>query len=114
MRSRETRSAAWRPAWTPTCPSRSIAKHSRPCSRKPACGKSFRFHEQPDRPAIDGRLAMILPEVVYKGRMGTFDVINPATSAVLDRAPDASVEDAARAIEKSVAAFASWKSKTAF
>ena len=46
--------------------------------------------------------------------MQTFDVINPATSAVLDRAPDASVDDAKHAIDKSVAAFASWKSKTAF
>jgi succinate-semialdehyde dehydrogenase / glutarate-semialdehyde dehydrogenase len=46
--------------------------------------------------------------------MKTFDVINPATSAVLDRAPDASVEEAKQAIERSVAAFASWKAKTAF
>src|SRR5215213_2434173 len=46
--------------------------------------------------------------------MKTFAVINPATSAVLDRAPDASVEEAKQAVEKSVAAFASWKTKTAF
>ena len=46
--------------------------------------------------------------------MATFDVINPATSAVLDRAPDASVADAEAALEKSVAAFASWKAKTPF
>jgi succinate-semialdehyde dehydrogenase/glutarate-semialdehyde dehydrogenase len=46
--------------------------------------------------------------------MKTFDVVNPATAAVLDRAPDASVEEAKQAIEKSVAAFAMWKSKTAF
>jgi succinate-semialdehyde dehydrogenase/glutarate-semialdehyde dehydrogenase len=46
--------------------------------------------------------------------MKTFDIVNPATAAVLDRAPDASVEDAKQAIEKSVAAFASWKAKTAF
>ena len=46
--------------------------------------------------------------------MKSFDIINPATSAVLDRAPDATVEDAKHAIDKSVAAFASWKSKTAF
>jgi succinate-semialdehyde dehydrogenase/glutarate-semialdehyde dehydrogenase len=44
----------------------------------------------------------------------TFDVINPATSAVLDRAPNATVEDAKRAIDKSVTAFAVWKSKTPF
>jgi len=44
----------------------------------------------------------------------TFDVINPATSAVVDSAPDVSVEEAQRAIERSVSAFASWKSKTAF
>ena len=46
--------------------------------------------------------------------MKTFDVVNPATSAVLDRAPDRSVEEAKQAIEKSVAAFAMWKAKTAF
>jgi succinate-semialdehyde dehydrogenase/glutarate-semialdehyde dehydrogenase len=46
--------------------------------------------------------------------MATFDIINPATSAVLDRAPDATVDDAKRAIEKSVTAFASWKARTGF
>ena len=46
--------------------------------------------------------------------MKSFDIINPATSSVLDRAPDATVEDARQAIEKAVAAFASWKAKTAF
>lgn len=46
--------------------------------------------------------------------MKTFDIINPATSAVLDRAPDASVEEAKQAIERSVSAFAVWKAKTAF
>ena len=46
--------------------------------------------------------------------MNTFDVINPATSAVLDTAPDASSEDARQAIERSVAAFATWKARTAF
>ena len=46
--------------------------------------------------------------------MATFDIINPATSAVLDRAPDATVDDAKHAIDKSVTAFASWKAKTAF
>jgi succinate-semialdehyde dehydrogenase/glutarate-semialdehyde dehydrogenase len=50
----------------------------------------------------------------YKGIMPTFDVINPATSAVLDRAPDATVDDARQAIDKSVTAFVSWKAKTAF
>jgi succinate-semialdehyde dehydrogenase/glutarate-semialdehyde dehydrogenase len=46
--------------------------------------------------------------------MKTFEIINPATAAVLDRAPDASVEEARQAIERSVAAFAPWKAKTAF
>ena len=46
--------------------------------------------------------------------MATFDVINPATSAVLDRAPDATADDARQAVEQSVAAFAGWKAKTAF
>jgi succinate-semialdehyde dehydrogenase/glutarate-semialdehyde dehydrogenase len=46
--------------------------------------------------------------------MKRFDVINPATSAVLDSAPDQSVEDARQALEKSVAAFAMWKAKTPF
>lgn len=46
--------------------------------------------------------------------MKTFDVVNPATASVLDRAPDASVEEAKQAIEKSVAAFAMWKAKTSF
>ena len=49
-----------------------------------------------------------------RGNVKSFDIINPATSAVLDRAPDATVEDARQAIEKSVVAFASWKAKTAF
>lgn len=46
--------------------------------------------------------------------MKTFDIINPATAAVLDRAPDASVEEARQTLEKSVAAFAVWKARTAF
>ena len=46
--------------------------------------------------------------------MATFDVINPATRAVLDRAPDATVEDARKAIDKAVTSFAAWKSRTAF
>ena len=46
--------------------------------------------------------------------MRTFDIINPATNAVLDQAPDASVEEARHAVEKSVAAFATWKTKTPF
>jgi succinate-semialdehyde dehydrogenase/glutarate-semialdehyde dehydrogenase len=46
--------------------------------------------------------------------MKTFDIINPATAAVLDRAPDASVEEAQQAIERSVSAFASWKVRTPF
>jgi succinate-semialdehyde dehydrogenase/glutarate-semialdehyde dehydrogenase len=46
--------------------------------------------------------------------MATFDIINPATSAVLERVPDATVDEARQAIEKSVTAFAAWKMKTAF
>ena len=46
--------------------------------------------------------------------MKTFDIINPATNAVLDSAPDASVHDARQAIERSVSGFALWKVKTAF
>ena len=46
--------------------------------------------------------------------MQTFDVINPATNAVLDRAPDASIEEAKQAVERAVAAFAVWKATTAF
>ena len=46
--------------------------------------------------------------------MKSFEVMNPATSAVLDMAPDASADDARSAIERSVAAFAPWKAKTAF
>ena len=46
--------------------------------------------------------------------MATFDIINPATSAVLDRADDAGPEEARQAVEQSVAAFAAWKAKTAF
>jgi succinate-semialdehyde dehydrogenase/glutarate-semialdehyde dehydrogenase len=44
----------------------------------------------------------------------TFDVVNPATSAVLDRAPDATADDARQAIDKSVTAFSMWKAKTPF
>jgi succinate-semialdehyde dehydrogenase/glutarate-semialdehyde dehydrogenase len=46
--------------------------------------------------------------------MKSFDIINPATSAVIDRAPDASVDEAKQAIERSVAAFAAWKARTPF
>src|SRR5688500_18520189 len=46
--------------------------------------------------------------------MATFDIINPATSALLDQAPDASVDDATHAIERAVNAFSTWKAKTAF
>lgn len=46
--------------------------------------------------------------------MASFDIINPATSAVLDRANDAGPDDARQAIEQSVTAFAGWKAKTAF
>jgi succinate-semialdehyde dehydrogenase / glutarate-semialdehyde dehydrogenase len=46
--------------------------------------------------------------------MATFDIINPATSAVLDRAPDHTADDAKQAVERSVAAFATWKAKTPF
>ena len=46
--------------------------------------------------------------------MKSFDIINPATSAVIDRAPDASVEEAKQAVERSVAAFGPWKTKTPF
>ncbi len=46
--------------------------------------------------------------------MSTFNVINPATGAVVDSAPDATVDDAREAIERSVAAFPAWKAKTAF
>jgi succinate-semialdehyde dehydrogenase/glutarate-semialdehyde dehydrogenase len=46
--------------------------------------------------------------------MTTFDIINPATSTVLDRVPDCGVDDAKAAIERSVAAFDAWKAKTPF
>lgn len=46
--------------------------------------------------------------------MKTFDIVNPATSAVLDSAPDASIDEARQAIDQSVAAFATWKARTAF
>ena len=44
----------------------------------------------------------------------TFDVINPATGASVGAAPDANADDARAAIERSVAAFPLWKTKTAF
>ena len=43
-----------------------------------------------------------------------FSVINPATSAVLDRVFDAGPADARAAIDRAVAGFASWKMKTPF
>ena len=46
--------------------------------------------------------------------MSTFDIINPATSTVLDRANDAGADDARAAAERSVAAFAGWKTRTPF
>ena len=44
----------------------------------------------------------------------TFDIINPATSAVLDSVRDDGPAEARAAIDRSVAAFASWKARTAF
>lgn len=46
--------------------------------------------------------------------MKTFDIVNPATSAVLDAVPDAGPADAQQAIEKSVHAFAAWRATTPF
>jgi len=46
--------------------------------------------------------------------MKGFNITNPATGAVLDSAPDAGIEEAKAAIERSVAAFQSWKARTAF
>jgi succinate-semialdehyde dehydrogenase/glutarate-semialdehyde dehydrogenase len=46
--------------------------------------------------------------------MKSFEIINPATSAVIDRAPDASIDEAKQAVDRSVAAFAAWKAKTPF
>ena len=46
--------------------------------------------------------------------MKSFDIINPATSAVLDRADDAGPHEARQAVDQSVAAFSGWKARTAF
>src|SRR5215207_1708720 len=46
--------------------------------------------------------------------MKTFNITNPATSAVLDSAPDSGIDEAKQAIERSVTAFTAWKAKTAF
>jgi succinate-semialdehyde dehydrogenase/glutarate-semialdehyde dehydrogenase len=46
--------------------------------------------------------------------MKSFPIINPATSAVLDSAPDAGPEEAGQAIERAVAAFGVWKATTPF
>ena len=46
--------------------------------------------------------------------MSTFPIINPTTSAVLDRANDAGPDEARQAVDRSVAAFAEWKAKTPF
>ena len=46
--------------------------------------------------------------------MDTFNVINPATGAVVGAAADAGADEARAAIERSVAAFPAWKAKTAF
>jgi succinate-semialdehyde dehydrogenase / glutarate-semialdehyde dehydrogenase len=43
-----------------------------------------------------------------------FSIINPATSAVLDRVFDAGPADALAAIDRAVSGFAHWKTKTAF
>ena len=46
--------------------------------------------------------------------MSTFNVINPATNAVVGAAFDAGPDEARHAIERSVAAFPIWKAMTAF
>ena len=46
--------------------------------------------------------------------MKSFDIINPATGGVVGSAVDAGPDDARAAIERSVAAFPTWKAKTAF
>ena len=56
----------------------------------------------------------LITHLRYNKVMATFDIINPATNAVLDSAPDASAHDAGQVLERSVAAFPPWKAKTAF
>ncbi len=46
--------------------------------------------------------------------MKTFDIINPATGAVVGSAVNGGADEARGAIERSVSAFPSWKAKTAF
>ena len=46
--------------------------------------------------------------------MKSFEIVNPATSAVIDRAPDASIDEAKQAVERAVAAFSTWKARTPF
>ena len=57
----------------------------------------------------DRKKSETLVSVDVRPIMNTFDIINPATSAVLDRANDAGPDDARQAIEQSVAAFAAGK-----
>jgi succinate-semialdehyde dehydrogenase / glutarate-semialdehyde dehydrogenase len=68
------------------------------------------YHFDGTNPSPDRRIA----HMRYNKAMATFDIINPATNALLDTAPDASIAEARQAIERSVTAFASWKVKTAF
>src|SRR5215203_2705513 len=67
--------------------------------------------------SFDGKIRhpnRLVAHLRYNKAMATFDVINPATNAVLDRAPDASSAEARQAIERSVSAYASWKVRTGF
>lgn len=46
--------------------------------------------------------------------MNSFDIINPATGAIVGAAVNAGADEAREAIERAVAAFPAWKAKTAF
>ena len=53
---------------------------------------------------------LLLGSSVSEDVMNSFNITNPATGTVLDSAPDAGLEEAKAAIDRSVVAFASWLS----
>ncbi|MCG8545407.1 MAG: aldehyde dehydrogenase family protein, partial [Alphaproteobacteria bacterium] len=50
----------------------------------------------------------------YSGRVGNFDVLNPATGEIIGSVPDGDGDDAAAAIDAAARAFPAWSGLTAY
>jgi succinate-semialdehyde dehydrogenase / glutarate-semialdehyde dehydrogenase len=63
---------------------------------------------------LQGTLAQAYARDHFSGASREFDVLSPATGDVLGRAPDCDDADAARAVDRTMRGFESWRRRTAF